>query len=555
MEPKFEAFYVEVEAENAGMARASVQAALDDVGVEGTIKAIAEAEPGLWSGDVEPADAVAPRAAWARTHDLAAHPNVVAVEPMFETEWPIDAKGGLESSFDSSDNPPSDKAWHLEKAGVLGAWDVGLTGENVLIGHPDTGYTKHREIWKDGPTNRVRVALGRDYVDGNDDPFDEQVDGFLKNPGHGTRTAGVIMSSNTSGELKGVAPLASIVPFRVSTSVVLTFSQRRLARAIDAAVRAECRVISISMGGTPSRKLARALRRARDAGVIVVAAAGNEVQVVAWPARYRTTIAAAACNHEYKAWSGSSWGSAVDITAPGHDVWVAGWDDGVEEPVHSSGTSYATAITAGAAALWLQKHGPDVIADTYGPLTLAAFREVLHRSTVQDVVDRHWGFGAGVIDAARLIDEPLPEFTTESVEVDEPGVYDDLASLVEAAERTESAAPDRRRALAEALGVGLESASELDTVAEELRYLLFVDPEARAAAAGALERAPDGVAARPGLLAALPDASPQLAERLGSGGPPAPPADGDGPKPAVTTTDSADGTTIRIALSITIDID
>ena len=77
-------------------------------------------------------------------------------------------------------------------------------------------------------------------------------------------------------------------------------------------------MISISLGGPlPSPALRHAVRRATDAGTIVLAAAGNQVRVVVFPAAFEETIAVAASTFTDEEWSGSSRGDAVDITAPG----------------------------------------------------------------------------------------------------------------------------------------------------------------------------------------------------------------------------------------------
>jgi subtilisin family serine protease len=82
----------------------------------------------------------------------------------------------------------------------------------------------------------------------------------------------------------------------------------------------------MSLGGIPAFSLHRALRRAVQADVIVLAAAGNCEGTVVWPARYDNCIAVV----RDAPWRGSCHGAAVDISAPG----VLGLNTDLE-PEHS----------------------------------------------------------------------------------------------------------------------------------------------------------------------------------------------------------------------------
>ena len=108
---------------------------------------------------------------------------------------------------------------------------------------------------------------------------------------------------DTDNEISGPALHSDIVPLRVTKKglflpapVLLMGGMRRLRDAIDFAVSIDCHVISMSLGGLPSKAVRKAVRRAIDANVIVLAAAGNRVETVVWPARYPETIAVAASN-------------------------------------------------------------------------------------------------------------------------------------------------------------------------------------------------------------------------------------------------------------------
>ena len=186
-------------------------------------------------------------------------------------------------------------------------------------------------------------------LDNDPDPTDP-LDG--QNPGHGTGTASVVVSG-PAGTVTGSAPGASHMAIRAIESVV-RITQVSVARAIDWAVDHGAHVITMSLGGIFSFTLHRALRRAVQADVIVLAAAGNCVGLVVWPARYDECIAVAGVDARGVKWRGSCSGAAVDISAPAENVWRAALPDGAGQ---GQGTSFAVALTAGVAALWLSHHG------------------------------------------------------------------------------------------------------------------------------------------------------------------------------------------------------
>ena len=222
--------------------------------------------------------------------------------------------------------------WGIEMIRAPEAWALAPPaggvqfGEGIVVGHPDTGYRPHEEIWDANPAQRrVRPGDGRDFEDGDPDPLDplKKSDSL----GHGTATASVIMSARAAAQERtvvGTAPSAQLVPLRVSDSVI-HFSFKNVTQAIYHAVdRANAHVISMSLGGPFfSGALEAAIDHAISKGVIVLAAAGNVWPFVVYPARFDQVIAVAACNCNRQPWSKSASGSAVDITAPGESVWRA----------------------------------------------------------------------------------------------------------------------------------------------------------------------------------------------------------------------------------------
>lgn len=375
--------------------------------------------------ELVPSRRVTTAAAWDHAYALRAQPEVVHAEPMFrylvpENAQPVGRKaaGGGRAHDPATD---TDYDWSLRKANVLDAWPLFGSrppGGGVQVGHPDTGYTLHPEL---ADPSRVLVSEGYDYEDDDPDPVDDLDDGFLDNPGHGTATGSVILSGvgaagGGSGPfVSGVAPHAMLIPIRTTESVVL-FSMRGLRQAIDHATARAASVVSISLGGPfPGFGTRRAVQRAADAGTIVLAAAGNEVGFVVFPAAFDEVIAVAASNIRDQPWSGSSHGAAVDITAPGESVWRAKTERDRNGRVtfrvdRGSGTSFAVATTAGVAALWVSYHGWPTLMRKYGTGNIARVFKRLVQDTCR--TPRGWDvreYGPGIVDAKKLLAAPLPD--------------------------------------------------------------------------------------------------------------------------------------------------
>jgi serine protease len=438
-EPVFQAFTVKT---TRGHAREKVERAVTDVLGTGWHAAGYGGRSGNFEVFSKEGALTAPEA-WARAYQLRAHRGVATAEPVFEA-WVTDRRGwGINLQEEAEGGPEFraaifddvfnfvcgkggdlDKAkqreWGLELTRVTQAWSNHFPGadskpgDGVVIGHPDTGYRNHPEI-----AVNLAVSQGFDFFRNDNDPKDElQHDRPWQNPGHGTGTASVIVSSRGAAAgtppnfVSGVAPHARLIPFRVSDSVVV-MNTMNLAHAIERATDAGAHVISISMGGIGSERLHDAVVYARNRGVIVCAAAGNCVSFVVFPAAYDEVVAVAACDAERAIWKGSCRGGAVDITAPGDRVWhaVANADDTLSNVSQGSGTSYAVATVAGIAALWLAKHGRDnIIRACGGREKLPSTFMQLLRATATPVPGWPAGqFGGGLVDADKLLAAPLPD--------------------------------------------------------------------------------------------------------------------------------------------------
>ena len=326
--------------------------------------------------------------------------------------------------------PQAGVDWHLAEIRAPAAWSLlggpdNIAWGGVRVGHIDTGYTAHPALGFGTAQPWIDTGLARTFFAANS-PLDDPGPGQGQDPlafsmdGHGTRTASTICGhapSAPGGAFYGVAPKVPLVPVRIANHVWINHAQEEFAQAVGYLVgEAGVGVISQSMGIFLSgirKNLRKALNEAYDAGVIVVCAAGNVVQDVVAPARLSRSLAiggVARVNGNLVPWSGSSHGPEVDISGPAEGIRRADTKQG--QPVYSGGgdgTSYATAATAGAAALWLARHAGSL--DTQYPKRwqrIEAFKQVL-RSSVSIPSPWHPGsFGTGVLDVHALLSAALP---------------------------------------------------------------------------------------------------------------------------------------------------
>jgi hypothetical protein len=384
------------------------------------------------------------------------------VEPLFELELPVAQSAPVAGDPGSrglgSDDPlpraRDDDMWSLKYTRVPEAWKMlraegkpdGAEATGVLIAHPDTGYIEHAEIWGAPGARPLWPEKGYDYFQGDDSPVDEKIDdNWLDNPAHGTGSSSAIVS-DTGCQLAGVTQCptgvargAKLVPLRIDKSVVL-FNTKRLARALlDASgndrsrVKIDTDLAGIAMGGPPSWSLWKAVRRAEERGFIIVAASGNYVRLVVWPARFDSVVSVAAVNADCKPWVHSSRGRGVDIAAPGESVWrgTMGGDD-LDVPITSmgTGTTYGTATTSGVIALWVAKHKGTPAYETLkqqGKLTqtlISLLEQTSWRPGEPGVPDEAdcapgtgWNarrYGAGIVDAKALLEAPLVAASTRA---------------------------------------------------------------------------------------------------------------------------------------------
>jgi hypothetical protein len=220
----------------------------------------------------------------------------------------------------------------------------GITGQGVMIAVMDSGISAaHREF--SGPD---KLAPGFNAINGGTDVSDRS--------GHGTHVAGIIAANRDGKGMYGIAYDATLLPIKVfpdSGSGSTATLERGLRYAIGKAS-----IVNMSVGAAGSYD-ARGLRDAVRAGLLVVAAAGNEQEAnPGWPARFakeswanNQIIAVGAVDSANRLSSFSNRAgdtAAWYLVAPGISI-ASSYLNG--QYAYMSGTSMATPIVSGAAAL------------------------------------------------------------------------------------------------------------------------------------------------------------------------------------------------------------
>ncbi|MFE6224496.1 S8 family serine peptidase [Streptomyces sp. NPDC057854] len=240
--------------------------------------------------------------------------------------------------------------WYLDAMKAEEIWKK-ATGKGITIAVIDSG------VDPDTPSLKGKVLKGWDASKTKGDETDDYT-------GHGTSIAEMIVGSGAGGGLRGLAPDAKVIPYRVADT------ERQNAQAVNAfdieesiraAADSDAKIINISWGSDYYDEDEReAVKYAQQKGKLVFAAAGNngaEGNKKQYPAGYPEAIAVAATDQDNSVADYSQHGDAIDIAAPGSKL--PGYcDKSLTKYCVTDGTSNATAIASASAALIWSAH-PD----------------------------------------------------------------------------------------------------------------------------------------------------------------------------------------------------
>ncbi|ASS77112.1 hypothetical protein CIG75_04335 [Tumebacillus algifaecis] len=263
---------------------------------------------------------------------LKADPNVESAE--FDQILSVDVTTPNDPSYGSQ--------YHLTRIQANSAWDFYTGSTAVKIAIVDTGVDLTH------PDLSSKIVAGYNFVSGTTNANDDH--------GHGTHCAGIAAANtNNSTNGAGVDWNARIMPVKVLNAAGSGYTSD-ISAGVRWAADNGAKVISMSLGGgSYSASFQADIDYAWGKGAVIVAAAGNNGNTaVQYPANYNNVVSVAATTSTDGKASFSTYGTWVDIAAPGNAILSTARGGGMTT---MSGTSMATPVVAGVAGLVWQRYG------------------------------------------------------------------------------------------------------------------------------------------------------------------------------------------------------
>jgi subtilisin family serine protease len=252
-------------------------------------------------------------------------------------------------------------------------------GEGIKIVVIDTGSGhKHPDI-----TDNDLIELGSSTIPQEKSAHDEN--------GHGTAVTGMICAKQNSMGVVGVAPKSKVISIKALSKRGFS-SPLSVQHALEKAIKLKPDIVNMSLGGERefSKRACELLLQLDKMNIPVVCASGNSGKKfdVAYPARYKTTIAVASYNRDMKISPFSSIGPQVDFIGPGEDVLLP-YSNGKYAVL--DGTSFAAPYVTGLIALILSIHLKKT--GKKRVLTVAQIKQMLRDNILNETVITEQKFG------------------------------------------------------------------------------------------------------------------------------------------------------------------
>ena len=372
------------------------------------------------------------------------------INPKISTERKNSAKSEIMSNWQnypeqryylmsSVNDPLRPFSWALDKIQAEYSWDI-ASGEGITIAVIDSGFAlDHEDLiskWgiNDGESGLtiigdpcwVGVAEDKKFNLCDDDQngfvddwrgydfyhLDNDVQAGTTNPygdavNHGSMVAGTASASgnNNSGS-SGIGFSSKIMPLQVFNDDGYAYTSD-IVSAIEYAVDNGARVINLSLGANAyDAPMHSAVQYANNNGVLVVAASGNcalnnfsfcnSLQApgrMTYPALHEEVLSVGSTNSSDQRSDFSSYGSQLDLTAPGQNVGplpTYSASNPISSYAYANGTSFSSPMVAGIAAQILSEDNTQTITQLKERLIGSADKV---SGTDQNGFSSEYGFG------------------------------------------------------------------------------------------------------------------------------------------------------------------
>jgi thermitase len=349
-----------------------------------------------------------------------AEPNFIYSVGEYEVDAPTDPKFNVLWGLKNTGNNEPDKNGNLSgAAGIAGAdvaalqaWDVTKGSRSIKIAVIDTGIDYNHPDLKNNIAVNLAEKNGTQGVDDDNNGYVDDVYGydFANNDGdpmdghsHGTHCSGTIAGDHNNIGVSGVMAEASMVAVKFLGDNGSGSTEGAI-RAIDYATKRGVDIMSNSWGGGGySQALEDVIKKANDAGIVFVAAAGNDSAnndtTPHYPSSYSVpnVISVAAHQIDDTLASFSCYGKrSVHVAAPGKNIMST-----INNNAYAvySGTSMATPHVSGLVGLLLA-HEPS--------LTPAEVTKRLMESSVPVRAYRAKTISGGRVNAYNALTNTIP---------------------------------------------------------------------------------------------------------------------------------------------------
>ncbi|MBL8473509.1 MAG: S8 family serine peptidase [Rhodocyclaceae bacterium] len=289
------------------------------------------------------------------------HALATAIAALFAGHVHADVRLQAASPINSTERINSSAA---EQVQAPAAHDLNIMGKGAVVAVIDSGImAKHKEL-------SGHVMAGYNATTNKSISSGAATDGL----GHGTHVAGIIAAAMNNAGMYGVAPQASLIPVQVFAAPTWSGTSTALTSGINFAAKSTASIFNMSLGGSAPLgiNVESALQNAVAKNKLIIAAAGNSgLSDPSWPARYAKeswaagsiiAVGAVDSNNQMASFSNRAGDTANwYVVAPGVNV-LSTYNNGGY--VYMSGTSMATPVVSGAAALiksrWTKLTAPQI---------------------------------------------------------------------------------------------------------------------------------------------------------------------------------------------------